>query len=149
MGDYFIPKGERIRGPIRFPCPTCGIPCVVRASKKGKPYFHCDGCVVQVFIRGRTGTARLTQWARDSRSAGASAPPPIPAPKTDLRALITADQKQKEVNDVREKRLYGDHECEVCSTIFELEGDSSLKCPKCGGYLVPIEYDDDEGKDDR
>ena len=39
----------------RFPCPVCGVPQEVRSSKKDKPYITCNGCGVQVFIRGREG----------------------------------------------------------------------------------------------
>jgi DNA-directed RNA polymerase subunit RPC12/RpoP len=34
---------------------VCGVPQEVRSSKKDKPYITCDGCGVQVFVRGRGG----------------------------------------------------------------------------------------------
>ncbi len=48
------------RAPIHTrPCPTCGTPCQVKYTHKGKPYWHCDDCIAQVFIRGQRGIARL------------------------------------------------------------------------------------------
>ncbi len=43
------------------PCPTCGAACEVRTTDKGtgKPYWHCDDCIVQVFVRGKVGIQRL------------------------------------------------------------------------------------------
>ena len=44
---------------LRFPCPVCGAALDVRESKKGKPYLHCDACLVQLFVRGGNGIERF------------------------------------------------------------------------------------------
>ncbi len=46
--------------PKEFPCPTCGRFCKVGLSKKEKPYYVCDLCGVQVFIRAEDGMKRLS-----------------------------------------------------------------------------------------
>jgi DNA-directed RNA polymerase subunit RPC12/RpoP len=50
----------------RFPCPTCGELREVKSSIKKKPYFFCDSCGVQVFIRGKTGINRLIEIQNNS-----------------------------------------------------------------------------------
>ena len=35
-----------------FPCPLCGAGLPILASKRKKPYFTCNACGVQVFVRG-------------------------------------------------------------------------------------------------
>lgn len=45
--------------PIEYPCPICGELRELGISKKDKPYFCCNTCGVQVFIRGREGISRL------------------------------------------------------------------------------------------
>jgi hypothetical protein len=42
-----------------YPCLTCGDPLEIRPTKKGKPYWKCDQCGNQTFIRGKLGIARL------------------------------------------------------------------------------------------
>jgi len=42
-------------GKQMFPCPVCTEPREVRITKKDKPYFICDPCGIQVFIRGPAG----------------------------------------------------------------------------------------------
>ncbi|MGD1019616.1 MAG: hypothetical protein ABSA12_09880 [Verrucomicrobiia bacterium] len=42
-----------------IPCFLCGNGLEVRTSKRRKPYFICDPCGVQVFIRREGGIARL------------------------------------------------------------------------------------------
>jgi hypothetical protein len=49
-----------------FPCPVCRKMIRVRNTKNGKPYLICDGCGVQMFIRGREGIARFKQLLGDT-----------------------------------------------------------------------------------
>ena len=49
-----------------FPCPVCGEAREVGTTKKGKPYLHCDPCLVQVFVRGKTGIRRFEQLVTDA-----------------------------------------------------------------------------------
>lgn len=147
MANYFILRDvpTDLRGPLRFPCPLCRTPCPVRVSKKAKPYFHCEDCLVQVFIRGRTGIARLTQWARQGRPEVLTARPQRTALSAHFRSSIGTPRR--EVSHIQEKRFSGDYECEKCFTNYTLDGDTSLKCPKCGGHLVEVE-DEEEGEED-
>lgn len=47
-----------------IPCFLCGNGLEVRTSKRRKPYFICDPCGVQVFIRRESGIARLDKLLR-------------------------------------------------------------------------------------
>jgi len=49
-----------------FPCPVCGDLREVRTTKKGKPYLHCDPCMVQVFVRGEMGIRQFEQLLKDA-----------------------------------------------------------------------------------
>jgi hypothetical protein len=42
-----------------LPCVLCKQPLAARTDKNGKPYFVCDECGTQFFIRRATGAARL------------------------------------------------------------------------------------------
>lgn len=46
-----------------FPCPLCGAGLPIRASKRKKPYFTCNLCGVQIFVRGKSGIKRLNEMA--------------------------------------------------------------------------------------
>jgi len=46
-----------------FPCPLCGAGLPILASKRKKPYFICNFCGVQIFVRGKAGIARLREMA--------------------------------------------------------------------------------------
>lgn len=43
----------------RFPCFLCGDLKEIRIDKNKKPYFICDPCGTQAFIRGKRGIARM------------------------------------------------------------------------------------------
>jgi DNA-directed RNA polymerase subunit RPC12/RpoP len=43
----------------RLPCILCGKQLDKRIDKNGKPYFVCNPCGIQVFIRGKRGRKRL------------------------------------------------------------------------------------------
>jgi hypothetical protein len=44
---------------VEFPCPLCGAGLPIRSSKRKKPYCTCNLCGVQLFVRGKSGIARL------------------------------------------------------------------------------------------
>jgi hypothetical protein len=41
------------------PCVLCGDRLEKRESKRSKPYFHCDSCGTQFFVRRKEGIERL------------------------------------------------------------------------------------------
>jgi predicted RNA-binding Zn-ribbon protein involved in translation (DUF1610 family) len=47
-----------------FPCPLCGAGLPILISKRSKPYFTCNSCGVQIFIRGKAGISRLSKLAK-------------------------------------------------------------------------------------
>jgi DNA-directed RNA polymerase subunit RPC12/RpoP len=44
-----------------LPCVLCSQELVQRKDKHSKPYFICDSCGVQMFVRGRQGIKNLSQ----------------------------------------------------------------------------------------
>ena len=52
-----------------IPCFLCGRNLKKRLSKRLKPYFVCDGCGIQLFIRGKQGIERLEQFFNNSEKA--------------------------------------------------------------------------------
>ncbi len=47
------------------PCPLCGELKQVKSSKKIKPYYVCDACGVQVFVRCEEGVQILAKIKED------------------------------------------------------------------------------------
>lgn len=47
--------------PKKYPCPICAELKKIGISKKDKPYYFCDYCGVQVFIRGKLGIQKLIE----------------------------------------------------------------------------------------
>lgn len=45
----------------KIPCFLCSQELQQRKDKNGKPYFVCDPCGVQIFVRGRQGIENLAQ----------------------------------------------------------------------------------------
>lgn len=52
-----------------LPCILCGRKLEKRISKKGKPYFVCDQCGIQTFVRGKQGIERLNQFFNNADKA--------------------------------------------------------------------------------
>ena len=48
--------------PKKIPCFLCGNQIEVKNTVKGKPYFICDPCGLQAFIRRAKGEERLREW---------------------------------------------------------------------------------------
>ena len=46
----------------KIPCFLCGNSVEVKNTVKGKPYFICDPCGLQAFIRRAKGVERLKEW---------------------------------------------------------------------------------------
>lgn len=47
-----------------YPCFLCREDVEVKKTKKDKPYFVCNPCGMQVFIRGRAGIERMEELAK-------------------------------------------------------------------------------------
>jgi len=43
----------------QYPCFLCGDPLDIRYTKNGKPYFICDSCGLQAFIRKEKGISKF------------------------------------------------------------------------------------------
>jgi DNA-directed RNA polymerase subunit RPC12/RpoP len=53
-----------------IPCPGCRKELVSQTSIKGKPYFVCSGCGVQVFFRLKEGIDKLKVKAPGGKKKG-------------------------------------------------------------------------------
>jgi hypothetical protein len=51
----------------QMPCVLCGKQLDRRIDRNGKPYFHCDPCGTQLFIRRRQGIENLAGLIRTLR----------------------------------------------------------------------------------
>jgi hypothetical protein len=49
-----------------LPCILCGNTLEKRSDKHGKPYFVCDPCGIQFFVRRKQGIERLEELMRAS-----------------------------------------------------------------------------------
>jgi len=49
-----------------FPCPLCGSSMPIRLTRKGKPYCHCNSCMIQVFFRGKASIQRLQEIIKEN-----------------------------------------------------------------------------------
>lgn len=49
-----------------IPCFLCGRKLERRTTKWGKPYFVCDRCGIQLFVRGKQGIERLETFFRNA-----------------------------------------------------------------------------------
>ncbi len=47
--------------PKEMPCPVCKENVPVKRTHRGKPYWQCDDCGVQVFVRRQEGVKRLKE----------------------------------------------------------------------------------------
>jgi hypothetical protein len=56
-----------------LPCTLCAQPLEQRADKNGKPYFVCDECGTQFFVRGSLGKERLLALLRRTKSIAGKA----------------------------------------------------------------------------
>lgn len=56
-----------------IPCTLCGRSLAQREDKNGKPYFVCDECGTQFFIRGIAGKERLAELLRRTPKAASAA----------------------------------------------------------------------------
>src|SRR5271169_4650578 len=48
-----------------FPCPVCAVSLPIRIARTQKPYCVCIDCGIQIFVRGKTGIARLRAILED------------------------------------------------------------------------------------
>lgn len=51
-----------------IPCFLCGADLTIRTDKHKKPYFICDQCGVQAFVRKHTGIVQLEKLLRNLRT---------------------------------------------------------------------------------
>ncbi len=96
-------------------CILCGDSLEKRTDKNGKPYFVCDPCGTQFFVRGSQGISKLEALIQGK--GGGRVPKDIvkeiPALNSDLEDL-------RELADIAKDRLR------------EMEQRYRLTCPDCG-----------------
>ncbi len=53
---------EKKKAPASVPCFLCDQDLEVRQTYKNKPYLVCDGCGIQIFVRGKKGIERFEKF---------------------------------------------------------------------------------------
>src|SRR5262249_19046802 len=80
-----------------IPCPLCGDFIDQRRTKNGKPYFHCDPCGTQYFVRKPRGIKLLEELKKKIESGNWVFPQKSPE-VIELQQLITEyEQVSKEI----------------------------------------------------
>src|SRR5438034_8489282 len=94
-----------------LPCLLCGNKLEKRTDKNGKPYFVCDPCGIQLFVRRKQGIGLLEEVFRNIRRA--AIPFRVHAKNLhEIRALI------KEIGEVKRSEEH----------TSELQSHSDLVC---------------------
>ena len=65
-------RTEKERNNETIPCFLCGNSLEIKRSKRNKPYFICDPCGVQAFIRREKGIQTLGKMAAQGKLPGNS-----------------------------------------------------------------------------
>ena len=86
-----------------FPCQLCGEMILIKYSIKNKPYYTCNECGVQVFIRGAKGINKFQTLISDSKHKFKS---------KELINLIDFFEKLNEkLNEIKQKKpFFGENE---------------------------------------
>lgn len=71
-------------------CPLCGEPVPVRVDRKGKPYFTCNECGLQAFVRRDQGIDVLAEMVDEGEELGRANPTP-----TSRRTQTPADPPRR------------------------------------------------------
>lgn len=100
---------------VKIRCFLCGEEIEVKNSKKGKPYFICDPCGLQAFIRREKGIERLKAWM------GSEGKDRNPASEVlDLaRQMEALEAKRREMEN--RKGLIPEKEIEFVEGVFKRE----------------------------
>jgi hypothetical protein len=80
---------EKNREPELFPCFLCGEYLEIKYSKRNKPYFICDPCGLQAFIRRDKGIHSL------KKITGKNSKIPKKSEKTEKQVLRVINQLEK------------------------------------------------------
>ena len=79
-------------GNVTAPCFLCGEMVQIKLTKNTKPYFICDPCGVQAFIRRKEGIARLSIYLQKSAPE-----------RRDLLRLLDLSQQLRELEQEKDK----------------------------------------------
>jgi hypothetical protein len=88
------PKPPEVREPTFIRCFLCGSQLEVRDSKRKKPYFICDPCGLQVFVRKQRGISLLGRKTTPIRKTGNGV----------LDLLSQLEQVNSKLSDIRDDK---------------------------------------------
>jgi hypothetical protein len=110
---------QGILGGKEFPCPLCGSGLPILTSKRRKPYFTCNFCGVQIFVRGKAGIARLNEMA----NAGILICATVESATHGISLLNRLKQLELQKEDLKEKRgfFFTDVNVEKVIRLVDLE----------------------------
>jgi hypothetical protein len=122
-----------------FPCVLCASPLLVRRDKHGKPYFVCDPCGMQLFIRREEGRLRLEAAMAELGKVPKSAQQ-RPAALLRIRHLLAEIQELAvEIKRLEDRAgFWGDRDLERQVTALKGRKQSALAeldalCPRAPG----------------
>ncbi len=101
----------------KIPCFLCGGMVEVKKTVKAKPYFICDACGLQAFIRRARGEEKLREWMEGEGEAFKKKSGGLILEKVALLEEVKAKLK-----DVRDKRgLFVDEDTKFVETALKAE----------------------------
>jgi hypothetical protein len=111
-----------------LPCALCGRLLDKRADKNNKPYFVCEPCGTQFFIRGAAGRERLVLLLESGE---------FPATKNAKRSRLSADEQRALSDDLEKLQGYIETFCENEMIIPDepFEVDNAVSLPEWSGEV--------------
>jgi len=92
-----------------IPCFLCGKPTPVKLTKKDKPYFVCDPCGLQVFVRCKPGILILKRLMKTIAKAGTKFQTLNQSSYQTLSLVSRLNELQIRLEHVRENKPVADY----------------------------------------
>ncbi len=92
-----------------IPCFLCGKPITVKLTKKDKPYFVCNPCGLQVFVRCKPGILTLKRLLKAIARAGDKFQKLNRSSYQTLSLASRLNELQTRLNRVRDNKSLTDH----------------------------------------
>lgn len=93
----------------RFPCFLCGQILKVKMTKNNKPYFICDLCGMQTFVRFKTGIKKLQNVLMDLAEGLTGFLPQQKHTHEILSTVSTLNELEKKLIELKDNKSIGDY----------------------------------------
>jgi predicted nucleic acid-binding Zn ribbon protein len=124
-----------------LPCPLCGLSLKIRESVKKKPYFICDPCGMQIFIRKEQGIKTLNKKLAVGFPSSSTSDKDLRDKIQSLEKQLTEKERRYEntrsaheelSNKNQQLREKGQELAELQKLIQRYENLIYRACPQCG-----------------